>query len=173
MSVRSDIRPASSVLAILFALPLILVGCGEAPPPPDTDDPPAEMEPAAEPMDPMEDVIHATIELAEVNGSGVSGEAMAMHSDDAVIIVIDLEGLPEEGEYAAHIHEGTCAEGGPVAEPLNPVMGLGDGTGTSTTTLDPDVIPEDEPHFIQVHGEGGTPIACGDIEGHPGQGMDG
>ncbi len=165
MRAQSDIRSASRLFALLLVVPLMLVGCGEAPPPPpDAEDPPAEMEP--EPADPMEDVIHATTPLSEVNGSGVTGEAMAMHSDDAVVMVIDVEGLPEEGEYAVHIHEGTCAEGGPVAEPLNPIMGLGDGTGTSTTTLEPDAIPEDEPHFIQVHGEGGTPIACGDIEGH-------
>ena len=165
MRTQSDIRSASRFLVLIFVVPFLLVACGEAPPPPpDTEDPPAEMEP--EPADPMEDVVHATIPLAEVNGSGVTGEAMAMHSDDAVVMVIDVEGLPEEGEYAVHIHEGTCAEGGPVAEPLNPIMGLGDGTGTSTTTLEPDAIPEDEPHFIQVHGEGGTPIACGDIEGH-------
>jgi len=149
--------------AVFIALPFLLMGCGEAPPPPPVED---EM-PVQEDVAPMDDIIHAEIPLHEVNGSGVTGEAMAMHSDDAVVVVLDLEGLPAEGEYAAHIHSGTCAEGGGVAAPLNPVMGLADGTGTSTTTLDPHDIPLDAPHFIQVHGEGGTPIACGDMEGHP------
>lgn len=128
---------------------------------------PAGEEMAPSPADPMDDVIHASIPLHEVNGSGVTGEAMAMHSEDAVVVVVDVEGLPAEGEYPAHIHEGTCADGGGVAAPLNPVMGLADGTGTSTTSLDMDDIPADRSHFIQVHGEGGAPIACGDMEGHP------
>jgi hypothetical protein len=157
----TGVTPA--LVAMLIALPAVLTACGEAPPPPPIDE---EMAPPA-PADPMEGVLHATTPLLEVNGSGVSGEAVAMHSDDAVVVVLDLEGLPAEGEYAAHIHQGTCAEGGPVAAPLNPVLGLADGTGTSTTTLDPGDVPSDESLFIQVHGEGGTPIACGDMEGHP------
>ncbi len=117
---------------------------------------------------PPAEMMHATIPLAPANASGVSGEAMAMHADDAVVVILELEGLTEEGQYAAHIHIGSCAEGGPVAVTLNPVLGLADGTGTSTTTLEADELDPDDPHFIMVHGEGGTPIACGDMEGHGG-----
>ncbi len=115
---------------------------------------------------PAGEMLHHTIELGEMNDSGVSGEAMAMHSDDAVVIMIELDGLPGEGEYDAHIHTGSCADGGPVSVPLDPVIGLPDGTGASTTTLEIDEIDQDEPHFIMVHGQGGNPIACGDMEGH-------
>jgi hypothetical protein len=144
---------------------MALSGCGDAPPPPPADEPPPAEAPAPEAA-PMDEMFHATIPLHEVNGSQVSGEAMAMHADDAVIVVIDLEGLPDEGEYDAHVHTGTCAEGGPVATPLNPILGLADGTGNSTTTLDADELPVGEPHFIQILGDGGSPLACGDIEGH-------
>jgi hypothetical protein len=151
------------LLLPFFALFLLAAGC---------EAPEADLEPPAEVMEePVEaeappEVTHATIPLSEVNGSGVTGEAMAMHDADQVTVVIELEGLPSEGEYAAHVHVGTCEEGGPVGAPLNPVMGLADGTGSSTTILDAEELAADESHFIQVHGEGGAPIACGDIEGH-------
>lgn len=154
-------------VALLLAAAGLVAAC-EAPEPelpPDFD-----IEAVEEEVPPAPEVTHATIPLEEVNGSGVSGEAMAMHTEESVTVVIEVEGLPEEREYAAHVHEGSCAEGGPVAEPLNPVLGLADGTGSSTTILEPDALSPDEPHFIQVHGEGGTPIACGDVEGHGDEG---
>ncbi len=153
-----------------LALLLPLAACGgDAPAPEEGVLPRTEapvMEPAA-PTPPAE-MMHATIPLAPANASGVSGEAMAMHADDAVVVILELEGLTDEGQYGAHIHIGTCADGGPVAVTLNPVLGLADGTGTSTTTLEADELDPDDPHFIMVHGEGGTPLVCGDMEGHGG-----
>lgn len=161
---RLGFRPALALLA----LALFTGGCGDTDLPEDEGLPsevevPAPLEQAPSPMDTM---IHATIALASTEGSGVSGEAMAMHSDDAVVIILELEGLPSEGPYPAHIHQGRCAEGGPVVVPLNPVAGLADGTGTSTTTLEAHEVGTDTPHFIMIRGEGGTSLACGDLAGH-------
>lgn len=160
------VRPATGSIKLLLAVAallslLVLTACGDQPP---EDAPPTpEAEAPAEAVETGE-MAHHTVDLREVNGSGVSGQAMGMHADGSVTMFIELEGLPEEGEYAAHIHSGTCESGGPVAVPLNPVLGLADGTGSSTTILEADDIPVDDPHFIQVHGEGGTPIACADME---------
>ena len=153
---------ARRLWALALLAPLAACGGDEAPAPATETAPP----PATEAPPPPTEMMHATVVLDEVNSSGVSGEAMAMHSDDAVVVILDLDGLTDEGEYAAHIHIGSCAEGGPVAVSLNPVLGLADGTGTSTTTLEADELAEGDPHFIMVHGEGGTPIVCGDLEGH-------
>ena len=153
---------ARRLWALALLAPLAACGGDEAPAPAMETAPP----PATEAPPPPTEMMHATVVLDEVNSSGVSGEAMAMHSDDAVVVILDLDGLTDEGEYAAHIHIGSCAEGGPVAVSLNPVLGLADGTGTSTTTLEADELAEGDPHFIMVHGEGGTPIVCGDLEGH-------
>jgi hypothetical protein len=114
----------------------------------------------------MDTMVPVAIELEPMNESGVSGEAMAMHSDDAVVVILELEGLPGEGQFNAHVHGGSCADGGPVLVALNPVTGLADGTGTSTTTLEADELDPAVSHFVMVHGEGGTPVACGDMEGH-------
>lgn len=161
MTNRRPVAPHLWALALL--IPLAACAGDEAPQPtPEVVTPPATEVITPPPAEMM----HATIALGEVNSSGVSGEAMAMHSDDAVVVILELNGLIEEGEYAAHIHIGTCAEGGPVAVTLNPILGLADGTGTSTTTLEADDLAQDDPHFLMVHGEGGTPIVCGDMEGH-------
>lgn len=150
--------------ALALAVLLAVTACAD-----DTEAPIEDLDPApqtAPESAPASEMIHHTISLDAMNESGVAGEAMAMHSDDAVVIMLEIEGLPGEGEYPAHIHSGNCADGGPVAVPLDPVIGLPDGTGASTTTLEIDEVSEDEPHFIMVHGEGTNPIACGDMEGH-------
>jgi hypothetical protein len=117
---------------------------------------------------PMDTMLHATIALAPVGESGIWGEAMAMHSENTVVVILEMQGLGEAVMHAAHIHAGTCATGGPVAVALSPVTGLEDGTGTSTTSLDAAELGATERYFIQVHTEDGTPAACGDMEGHGG-----
>ena len=116
------------------------------------------------PAQPTMGVAEATVALEPVDDSGVSGQATAMHTEDEVVVVLELEGLPAAGEYAAHIHAGTCAEGGPVAVPLNDVIADENGTGTSTTAMDADAMDHEEAHFFQVHSADGPPIACGDVE---------
>lgn len=118
----------------------------------------------AEPGMGTDEITEHTVQLAAIDDSGVSGDATGMLTEDALVVMIEVEGLPAEGEYAVHIHNGTCAEGGQVAVALDPVIGLSDGTGASTTTLEPDEIDQSTPHFVQVVGEGGTPVACGDME---------
>lgn len=166
-SSRRRSAPSGALLAAFVLAAFAVAGC-EAPQEQPDPAPPAQDEPAPPATPPAEaGPMEAEIALEEVNGSGVSGEATAIHQDDAVTVVLELEGFADEGEYAAHIHAGSCETGGPVVEGLNPVLALADGTGMSTTILDADDIDEEESLFIQVHGEGGTPIACGDIEGHP------
>jgi hypothetical protein len=116
------------------------------------------------PAQPTVGVAEDTVALEPVDDSGVSGHATTTHTEDEVVVVLELEGLPAAGEYAAHIHSGSCAEGGPVAVPLNDVIADEDGMGTSTTVLDADAMDHDEPRFFQVHSADGPPIACGDME---------
>ncbi len=145
-----------------IALPF-LAACGETP------DPDLDLgEPAAEGVAPGQETpagppAHVMLPLQPVEGSGVQGDAMLMQEDGSMLVMLDVSGLPGEGEFPAHVHEGTCAEGGPVAEPLSPVSATQDGSGTSTTTLALDVLDWGQPLFVQVHAEDGAPAACGDV----------
>jgi hypothetical protein len=148
----------------LFLTPMTFAACGgdqtsaEVDADVLVDGAPVEMSPS-----PMDTMMHATITLAAVGSSGVTGEAMTMNSDDLMVLLVELQGLPPEGTFPAHIHAGTCASGGPVAVRLNPVNSLADGTGTSITTMDASEVPADGSFFVQIHGEANAPIACGDL----------
>jgi hypothetical protein len=152
------LRPAG--LALLAAF-VVIAGCDAAEAPyPQVDAPPPAL-PGAE-------VTEARVALEPVRDSGVFGQATALHGDEDVMVTLEVHGLPAAGEYAAHIHSGTCAEGGPVAVGLNPVIGNEAGHGTSTSTLDMGEMDHDQPYFFQVHSAEGPPVACGDMEVDPG-----
>jgi hypothetical protein len=110
---------------------------------------------------PMEPVVSG---LDDVNDSGISGEATATHSQDQVTVSILLkDGARADVSYPAHIHTGTCKDGGPVAVELEPVKNL-----QSQKTVAMSSLPADRAYFIQVHDAAGKPVACGDMKGHEG-----
>lgn len=104
----------------------------------------------------------STVALSAKGESGVSGDARLESAGDSVRVALSLTGLTEGQSYPAHVHTGTCDTGGGVAQPLTPVTGQAGGTGSSTSTLAASIFA-DTTHFIQVHGQGGTPVACGDL----------
>lgn len=100
--------------------------------------------------------------LDEVDDSGISGEATATHSAQEVTVSILLkEGAKADAEYQAHIHAGSCKDGGPVAVALEPVKNL-----QSSKTIQLSELPADKPAFIQIHDAAGKVVACGDMKGH-------
>lgn len=103
-------------------------------------------------------------ELDDVNDSGISGEATATHSQNEVTVSILLkDGAKPDVNYPAHIHTGTCKDGGPVAVELGTVQNL-----QSTKTVPLSSLPSGQPAFVQVHGADGKPVACGNMKGHEG-----
>jgi len=109
------------------------------------------------------------VQLQDVGGSGVSGQATATHSPTDVTVAIRVNGAKGTADYPAHIHNGTCASGGPVAVELTAVK-ITNGVGESTTTVETSKLNPAQPSFVQVHepgpGNGGKPVACGDMPGH-------
>ena len=162
--------PWDGIPVVLMVLAFVTTGCSD--PDPSADSPPGAGVPdslaiAAE-VDP--EVASEPVELSAVlhplNDSGVSGTAMAVHSDDIVVIVIEAAGLPLPGEYPAALHQGNCAAGGEPLATLDPVIGLTDRTGESTTTLGSENVVLEGPLFIQVRGAGDVPLSCGDLPPH-------
>jgi hypothetical protein len=124
----------------------------------------AAVEPADTPAAPVGDVM--MVQLQEVGGSGISGDAAANHMADSVRVGLSLTGLQAGQSYPAHIHAGSCEGGGPVRVALQAITAGEDGMGTSSTTVAADQLGTDEPSFIQVHHPDGRPAACGNMEGH-------
>jgi hypothetical protein len=157
-------------LATLLSASLALASCGGQP----AEEAPAEADSAAaepavvtNPANPLADdsTEPIPVTLEPVNESGVEGRATQIEMDDSVQISLMVQGLPKDGEYAAHIHKGTCVTGGDVVIRLNPVKAESDGLGRSLTTIAANKLSPNEPHFVQVHGSSGV-LACGDVHGH-------
>lgn len=102
--------------------------------------------------------------LDDVNDSGIEGEATATHSREEVTVSILLkDGAKADVAYPAHIHTGTCEDGGPVAVDLGTVQNR-----QSQKTIQLSQLPANQPAFVQVHGTDGKPVACGNMKGHEG-----
>jgi hypothetical protein len=103
-----------------------------------------------------------TIDLEEINGSGVSGTATLTGEDGTTMVDIQLEGTPEGGVHPVHIHAGTCDDLGDVVFPLEDVE---EGMSQSTVEASLDEILAAD-HAINVHlsvDEMDVYVACGDI----------
>lgn len=105
-----------------------------------------------------------TIDLGELNDSGVSGTATLVPSGDGTDVTVQLTGAT--GGHPAHIHEGTCEELDPnPAFPLESVA----ADGSSVTTVPVALADLTAGEFaINVHDSVenvGLYIACGNITG--------
>jgi hypothetical protein len=103
-----------------------------------------------------------TIDLDELNDSGMSGTATLIANGEQTEVTLALDGA--EGGHPAHIHRGTCNQLDPnPAFPLETV----DDEGQSETAIDV-TLDEllSEPFAINVHlspDEIGVYVACGNL----------
>ncbi len=109
------------------------------------------------------------VTLGPKNQSGIEGTATIRHMADTVHVTVSLTGLTSGNSYPAHIHQGTCQEGGGVAAGLTAVEAA-DGSGSSETQVPASELSMDASHFLQAHLPDGTPAACGDFPSTGGSG---
>lgn len=106
-------------------------------------------------MEPM------TIEMKAQNNSSEDGTAIIVKSDAGMVVTIDLKNGTTEPQ-PAHIHKGTCAALGDVAQPLTNVV-----DGKSVTTVPATFAMEaGQSYAINVHksaAEVSVYVSCGDI----------
>lgn len=115
--------------------------------------------------------MQASIVMEEIGGSGITGDATISEAQGAAgqaRVVINLRAQsPAEGVHQGHIHEGTCEPLGGVTVALPPVnLAAGQGTATSTVSVDPMSVMDGN-HVVAYHEVGGSqPVVCGAIPGH-------
>lgn len=102
------------------------------------------------------------ISLAPRNESGIEGTATIRRGADTVHVSVSLMGLESGNSYPAHVHEGSCQEGGGVAAGLTSVEAQ-DGEGSSETRIPAGELSADGSYFVQAHLPDGTPAACGNV----------
>ena len=113
------------------------------------------------------------VELDPVGNSGVSGTAsiVDLGMQNGTQVVVQLAAGRGPGSHAAHVHQGTCAQLGPVAHPLQSISVDATGNGNRINNMSiPVMTLMDGQHVVSVHeqnGDPGAPVACGAIPGHP------
>lgn len=161
---------ATTALVALSIAGLIACGGGEAG---DSGQTEAGGQAAEEAAGQMEESTGAAdsvqVTLAPKNESGIEGTATVRHMADTAHVSVRLSGLTSGNSYPAHIHQGTCQEGGGVAAGLTSVKAA-DGSGTSETRIPAGELSMDASYFVQAHLPDGTPAACGDLPAHDGGG---
>ena len=106
----------------------------------------------------------ATVVLAELNGSGVSGSAKLTEDNGNLVVAVTLTGGTAGVAMPAHVHEGQCPGVGGVKYPLMSVE-----NGNSTTTLTGITLAQVKagmPLAINVHKsveEVSVYVACGAV----------
>ena len=149
---------------VLVAMILFVSGCN--------DDDSDMIENVDPPTDNVTVTNTITYDLGSVAVPEISGNAIFTEfSDNTVTIDLELQNTPEGGQYPAHIHFNTAAEGGGIALTLGTVDGSTGKSSVMVTTLDDgtaggydDLINFDG--YINVHlsaEELSTIVAQGDI----------
>lgn len=107
--------------------------------------------------------IDVSLDLQELNDSGITGSAtLSPTSDGEVAVELEVDGS-EGGPHPAHIHEGSCADLDP--EPAFPLEDVVDGRSETTVDVDIDDLTASE-YAINVHESPENPsnyVACADI----------
>lgn len=108
------------------------------------------------------------VSLAAKSESGITGTASFAKKGDSLAVKVSLSGLKEGASYPAHIHQGSCAQGGPVAAALTSVTGEAGGSGKSESVVAKGSLQDTASYFVQAHLPDGTPAACGNVPSHDG-----
>jgi hypothetical protein len=104
------------------------------------------------------------VQLSALNNSGVNGTVTLTPEGDSLVVAVNANGLPDgAGAYPSHMHQGTCATPGAVAQPLNDVQADSTGVGHATTTVPMSVLAQGQNHLVMVHRKDGSMASCANI----------
>jgi hypothetical protein len=162
------------------ALPFLLVACPADRPVDEPADPALAPAPVEADADREYDV-----ELREVAGSGVTGEATLQRIGVETQVVVHVENAAPNQTLRGAVHRGTCMAVGEQLAPLPTIMtdadGQGHATGLAAIPGWPPVAgtpPEQHEALVVAYHAGGTggpdeeltgqPIACGELHGNGG-----
>lgn len=110
----------------------------------------------------------STTILGKGSYSAVRGSGKALVAEGKTTATVSLEAAKPGAVYPWHIHEGTCASGGPIvgdATAYTPLTVGNDGRAQGTAQLAVR-LDEAKDYFVNVHAsptELATIVACGDL----------
>lgn len=177
-------------LSTLAVVPFFLVACEPAEDEPMFEDEPAVAEERAHEVGDTE-----TLNLSEIEDSGVTGDVrFTVLSENQTEVMVEVQDARPNTSYQVAIHQGTCDAVGQERHALGTVQTTETGDGAATTTLNTRLVSVmDGNHVVAVHGaRAGTddgvdldptdedataetgapmaaaerPVACGEISEH-------
>jgi hypothetical protein len=105
------------------------------------------------------------VNLTEVEGSGVGGEAHLRQLNGQTEVTVRVEDAPASASLDGHIHRGTCGEIGEVVVALQSIQTNADGQGQATSTVNIPGLANGEEFVVVYHsGPDMAPIVCGEID---------
>jgi hypothetical protein len=115
------------------------------------------------------------VPLQPVGESGITGEVTLREVGGQSSVQFTVLDAPANSVLEVHIHQGSCAQPGPVAAHLDPIITDPAGLGTSVTTVElPIATLADGEHYAEAHEPGdtedqpGATLACADIPARAG-----
>lgn len=153
--------PNRTPRVLFLAAALLSLGACDAGDAPSDDDPAAN---ALQDTSELEQLAPEPGDLIPINQSNVRGRATLTPDDAGARVEVRGEGLEPGESYTAHVHEGRCAEGGPIRLPLGRMTASAEGTGSLRMRVDADRLPADADLFVQIHAPDDAPVACADID---------
>lgn len=151
-------------LRVVLVLVLVLVGCrrnGDREVTPDAVSLAPPTDPAAMPQ------AAQSAPLQPVGGGGLAGEAVVIPIGIQSQVTVHVRGGPPNEPVTAHLMTGGCAQPGPVAADLQPVITDARGDGTSQIAIDlPAETVLNGNHSVELrrgNGREGVPVACGEL----------
>ena len=102
-----------------------------------------------------------TVDLAEQNGSGISGTATLTETMGTLDVFVSLDGDDGSSPRPIHIHAGTCGELGDVVYGLTDIM-----DGSASSTVEATLADLEGDFAINAHESAeaiGNYIACGPV----------
>jgi hypothetical protein len=150
---------------ILLVMPLALACApGEDP---RAGDPPGDPAVTGGPQNAGMGVMSAPIAMRGVAGSGVTGQATISPRGQSSEITVQLWGHTP-GEHPGQIHGGSCANLGPVVEPLPTMNVIDDGSGAVEAVVErePGVLLAGNLVIVYYDAGTGAPVACGELTPH-------
>ena len=151
-------RPPSIVAATLLILSV--PACGSDAPPAESG---SETGAPGAASSASETPSEIRVELMPLPDYIAEGTVTLTRSGENLVARAFVETHLNQGDYAMHIHEGICAEGGRVVVALTSVEGQELGEGEATTTFPASELSPTASYFVWIHSPTGEPVACADI----------
>jgi len=154
---RGSSWKSTGTLALAATLPFVALACGGG-----EQGEQMEQQPAQQQQQMQSSAQTASSSFQPENGSNVTGDVQFTRNGDSLTVDISAH-MGNPGDYAAHIHNGTCDDFGSVVAPLGNATAAEPGIAETSTTVDATQLQAGNPYVVMIHDQQGAPAGCAPV----------